>query len=114
MKFKNSVLYVKKKMNEFLRPYRYFARYYINNIIIFSHIAKEHFQHLKIIFAFFTRLKIILKLKKSYLNYLLIILFEQRVDDFEFIIIEKRITTIKKIRFSKTLEVLETYLGIIN
>ena len=76
MKFKNSILYVQRKINGFLRLYRYFARCYINNIIIFSRIAKEHFQHLKIIFAFFTRLKVILKSKKSYLNYLSIILFE--------------------------------------
>ena len=63
-------------MNESLRSYRHFARYYINDIIIFFYIAKKHFEHLKTIFAFFARFKIIFKLKKSYLNYLLIILFE--------------------------------------
>ena len=51
-------------MNEFLRLYRYFARCYINNIIIIFYIAKKHFEHLKIIFAFFTRFKVIFKLKK--------------------------------------------------
>ena len=51
-------------MNEFLHLYRYFARCYINNIIIFSHIAKEHFQYLKTTFALFARFKVILKLKK--------------------------------------------------
>ena len=76
MRFKNFVLYVQRKMNEFLRLYRYFARCYINNIIIFSRIAKKHFQHLKTIFALFTHLKIILKSKNLYLNYLLIILFQ--------------------------------------
>ena len=50
-------------MNEFLRLYRYFARCYINNIIIFFHIAKKHFEHLKTIFAFFARFKVILKSK---------------------------------------------------
>ena len=63
-------------MNEFLRLYRYFARYYINNIIIFFYIIKKHFEYLKMIFAFFTRFKIILELKKSYLNSLLITLFK--------------------------------------
>ena len=75
---------------------------------------KEHFQYLKTIFALFARFKIILKSKKSYLSYLLIILFEQKVDNFEFIIIEKRVTTIKKMRFSKTLKTFEIYLKIIN
>ena len=63
-------------MNEFLRLYRHFAKCYIDNIIIFFRSAKEHFQYLKTIFAFFARFKIILKSKKSYLNYLLIILFK--------------------------------------
>ena len=63
-------------MNGFLRLYRHFAKCYINNIMIFFYIAKKHFENLKTIFAFFTRFKIILKLKKSYLNYLLIILFK--------------------------------------
>ena len=63
-------------MNEFLRLYRYFAKCYINNIIIFSYIAKKHFEHLKTIFAFFIRFKVTLELKKSYLNYLSIILFK--------------------------------------
>ena len=76
-------------MNEFLRLYRYFARCYIDNIMIFSYIAKEHFEHLRTIFALFACFKITFKLKKSYLNYLLIILFEQRIDNFKLIIIEK-------------------------
>ena len=63
-------------MNEFLRLYRYFARCYIDNIVIFFRIAKEHFEHLRIIFAFFARFKITLESKKLYLNYLLIILFK--------------------------------------
>ena len=63
-------------MNEFLRLYRHFAKCYIDNIMIFFYIVKKHFEHLKIIFAFFTRFKIIFESKKSYLNYLLIILFK--------------------------------------
>ena len=76
MRFKKFVFYVQKKINEFLRLYRYFAKYYINNIIIFFYIAKNNFQYLKIIFALFARFKITLESKKSYLNYLLIILFK--------------------------------------
>ena len=82
--------------------------------MIFSRFAKEHFQHLKTIFALFTRLKVILKSKKSYLNYLLITLFKQRINDFKLITIEKRVITIKKMRFSKILKALEIYLKMIN
>ena len=63
-------------MNEFLRSYRHFAKCYIDNIMIFFRSAKEHFQYLKTIFALFTRLKVILKSKKSYLNYSSITLLE--------------------------------------
>ena len=63
-------------MNEFLHSYRYFAKCYINNIMIFFYIIKEHFEHLKTIFAFFIRFKIILESKKLYLSYSLITLNE--------------------------------------
>ena len=43
MEFKNSVPYVQRKMDGFLRPYRHFAKCYINNIMIFFRSAKEHF-----------------------------------------------------------------------
>ena len=43
MKFKNLVSYVQRKMNEFLRSYRHFAKCYIDNIMIFFRSAKEHF-----------------------------------------------------------------------
>ena len=76
MRFKNSILYVQRKMNEFLRLYRHFAKCYINSIMIFFRFAKEHFQYLKTIFALFARFKVILKSKKSYLNYLSIILLK--------------------------------------
>jgi hypothetical protein len=57
-----------------LRPYRIYARYYINDIVIFSKIFKNYIEYLDKIFDLFDTLNIILKGLKVYLGYLLIIL----------------------------------------
>ena len=101
-------------MDSFLRLYRYFARYYINNIMIFFRFAEKYFDHLKIIFALFAKLKIILKSKKSYFDYSFVILFGQKINRFGFIITKKRIVVIREIRFLKTLKILKIYMRIIN
>ena len=50
MNYKKSSLYVQRQTNKLLRSYKKFARAYINNIIIYNHILKEHLKHLIIIF----------------------------------------------------------------
>ena len=50
MKFKNSSFYVQRQIDAFLRIYRVFARVYINDIIIFSHILKKYISHLHVVF----------------------------------------------------------------
>ena len=57
MDFKNSVSYVQRRMDNFLRPYRHFARCYIDDIVVFSRSAEEHFEHLRTIFRLFARLR---------------------------------------------------------
>jgi hypothetical protein len=59
-----------------LRPYRIYAQYYIDDIMIFSKIFKNHIEHLDKIFDLFDTLSIILKKPKIYLGYLLIILLD--------------------------------------
>jgi hypothetical protein len=57
-----------------LRPYRIYARYYIDDIIIFSKIFEDHIEYFNKIFDLFDTLGIILKRSKIYFGYLLIIL----------------------------------------
>lgn len=114
MGFKNSVPYVQRKMDDFLRPYRHFARCYIDDIVIFSKTAAEHFEHLRIIFRLFARLKITLEPKKSYLGYPSVTLLGQKVDGFGLTTTEERVAAIKELRFPETLEALETYVGMAN
>ena len=42
------------------------------------------------------------------------IFLNKKVDKFDFIIIEKKITIIKKMRFSKILKILKIYVNMIN
>lgn len=114
MGFKNSVPYVQRKMDGFLRPYRHFARCYIDDIVIFSRTAEEHFQHLRTIFALFARLKVTLEPKKSFLGYPSVTLLGQKVDGFGLTTTEERVAAIKEMRFPESLEALETYLGMAN
>ena len=114
MGFKNSVPYVQRKMDSFLRPYRHFARCYIDDIVIFSKSAEEHFEHLRTIFRLFARLKITLEPKKSYLGYPSVTLLGQKVDGFGLTTTEERVAAIKEMRFPETLEALETYIGMAN
>jgi hypothetical protein len=59
-----------------LRPHRQFARYYIDDIVIFSKIFEEYIKYLNTIFELFNRIGITLKNSKIYLDYPLIILLK--------------------------------------
>ena len=48
--FRNSSIYVQRKINQLLRKYRVFARVYVNDVVIFNKILKKHIQHLTMIF----------------------------------------------------------------
>jgi hypothetical protein len=61
-------------MDSVLRFYKIYARYYIDDIVIFFKIFKNHIEHFDKIFNLFDTLSIILKRFKAYLGYLLIIL----------------------------------------
>jgi hypothetical protein len=58
-----------------LRSYKTYARYYINDIIIFSKTFENYIEYFNKIFNLFDTLDITLKRFKTYLEYLLIILF---------------------------------------
>jgi len=61
-------------MDSVLRFYKIYARYYINDIIIFFKIFEDYIEYFDKIFNLFDTLSIILKGLKVYLGYLLIIL----------------------------------------
>ena len=63
-----------KKIDVILRVHREFARVYVDDIIIFSHILEKHISNLHSIFQLFESYGIILSFKKCILNYPAVVL----------------------------------------
>src|SRR5436309_934560 len=114
MNYQKFSLYVQHMMNMILQSHKFFVCCYIDNIIIFSKILQNHFQHLNMMFSLFDKLKIMLKKVKTHLEYLSIILLDQQVDDFDMTFLKKRIVTLQDLFFLKTLKDLEIYLNMTN
>ena len=114
MNFKNSSLYVQRKINSLLRAYRIFARAYVNDIVIFNHILKEHLIHLNQIFQFFEFYDINLSFKKFFFDYFTITLLNQKINAFEFIIVVDKLIAIVKLNFFYIFKNFEIYLDLID
>ena len=89
MSYKKSFLYSQQIINKILQSYKDFVQLYINDLIIFSKILKNHKKHFSIIFFLFDRFEISLNEVKTYLEYLSIILLDQQVNEFGMTISEK-------------------------
>ena len=114
MNFKNSSIHVQRQMNNILRKYRDFVRFYINDIMIFSKILKEHLIHLQKILELLKQINITLKSTKIFLDYFTIELLEQKMNSLDFITAQKKLKAITSLSFSKTLKKLKTYLEMID
>src|SRR5438034_9392072 len=79
MSYQKSFSYVQCMMNMIFKSHKFFVCCYINDIVIFSKILKNHFKHLNIVFNLFDKMKIILKKVKTHLDYSSIILLNQQV-----------------------------------
>src|SRR5204862_7458025 len=77
MNYQEFFLYAQCMMNMIFRFHKFFVCCYINDIIIFLKILKNHFKHLNTVFNLFNELKIIFKKVKTHLNYSSIILLSQ-------------------------------------
>ena len=100
-------------MNKKLRSLKNFVKTYIDDLMTFSKDFDLHLKHLRKLFQLLKKLKIIINLKKTFLNYFNVILLEQRVDAFKLITTQKRIEILINIKFSVDLETLKRYLKLI-
>ena len=98
--------------DKILQSYKNFVQSYINDLIIFSKILKNHKKHFNIIFSLFDKFKISLNRIKTYLEYLFIILLDQQVNEFDMTISEKQIAIIQELKFSETFKDFEIYLSL--
>ena len=76
MSYKESFFYSQWIMNKIFWLYKDFAQSYINDLIIFSKILKNHKKHFSIIFFLFDRFEISLNKVKTYFRYLFIIFLD--------------------------------------
>lgn len=106
MKFKNLSTHIQKQINNYLKKYREFAKFDIEDIIIFNKTLTKYLNHLQKILNLFRKFNIFLK----YSN---IALLEQKVNSFEFITLKNKLKIIMTLLFFKILKDLKTYLEII-
>ena len=114
MKFKNSSFYVQRKIDAFLRIYRVFARVYVNDIVVFSHILKKHISHLHVVFQLLDNYEINLSFKKFFLKYFIVNLLNQKIDAFDLTTTIDKLKIIVKLNFLYTLKNLKIYLELID
>ena len=113
MGYCNSPVYVQRQTDRLLRPFKDFAKGYVDDIVIFSKTLQEHILHLRQVFTLFQRVGIALKPSKSFMVYPNVQLLGQRVDSFGLSTPHERLAAISKLKFPLTLAALETYLGMI-
>ena len=94
MNFKNSSSYVQRQIDQMLRLYRKFSKIYVNNTIIFFITFDEHVKYLRQIFRLFQQKCVNLTFIKSFLNYLFIILLNQRIDNLNLSISKEKVIII--------------------
>jgi hypothetical protein len=112
MRYKNSLVYVQRQTNLMSSDLRDFAKVYINDIVIFSKTLDKHLQHLIVLFDRLLSYNVILNLKKTFLEYSFIVLFEQVVDALELIIANEKLAIIANLIFSYILKKLEIYVDL--
>src|SRR5204863_5294057 len=76
MNYQEFSSYIQCMINMILHSHKFFVCCYINDIVIFSKILKNHFQYLNMIFNLFNRFEITFKRIKIHLDYLSIILLD--------------------------------------
>src|SRR5947207_1107110 len=99
-------------MNMIFRSHKFFTHCYIDDIVIFSKILKNHLKHLNTVFNLFDELRITFKEVKTHLNYSSIILLSQQVNDFDMTFSKKQIAILQDLSFLKTLKDLKIYLDL--
>ena len=111
MGFKNSPAYVQRQIDRVLRPFRTFARAYVDDVVIFSRSLREHHLHLSKVFSLFQSNGISINPAKAFLGYPSVHLLGQKVNSFGLSTADDKLKAISQLDFPRTLSQLETYLG---
>ena len=114
IKYKNSLTYVQRQIDRVLRKHRKYSRTYVDDIIIFSETLEKHLRHLIEVFDTLNVNNIFIKLIKTFIEYFIVSLLDQKVDSFDLIIAENKLKIISLLKFPRTLQQLEAYLKLIS
>ena len=113
MRYKNFLVYVQRQIDRLFRLHRHYVKTYVDDIVIYFKIFNEHKTHLRSIFDMFKINNISIKLKKIFIDYFTIHLLKQKMNFLKLITIEKKLKTIFRLSYSKTLQSLKIYLKFI-
>ena len=114
MKYKNLFAYVQRQIDRFLRFCRSFAKIYINDVIIFFKIQKDHLAHFEKMFQIFRRFNISIKLFKIFFVYFSVRFLNQKMNSLKLITNENKFCAISKLKFPITFCKLKHYLELTN
>ena len=112
MGYKGSPPYVQRQTDKLLRPYKDFAKAYVDDMVIYSRTLAEHLSHLRQIFELYRQRRISLSPTKSFLGYPSVVLLGQRVDSLGLSTSEEKIAAISALTFPQSLRDLEIFLGL--
>ena len=114
MKYKNSFVYVQRRIDRLFRKFRKFVKTYVNDIVIFSRSKIKHETHLRDVFKILVENNVSIKSTKTFLNYFFVFLLNQKIDSSNLVISKKKLRAIFKFRFFRIFRQLETYLSLID
>ena len=110
MNYKNSSIYVQRQIDRLFRFYRTFAKTYVNDIVIHFNILQKHFAHFTKIFDMLRVNNMFIIFQKTFIDYFIVYLLNQKIDSLELITVEKKLKIISRLFFSITFQLFETYL----
>jgi len=90
-------------MDKQLREYTDFARNFVNYIVVFSNIIKDHIRHLTTILKLFHELRLFLSAKKSFIRYLSMKLLRHLINALGMSTTKDRVAAFKNLKFPTTL-----------
>ena len=112
MGYKGSPPYVQRQTDKLLRPYKDFAKAYVDDMVVYSKTLEEHLNHLHQIFSLYRERRVSLSPAKSFLGYPSVVLLGQRVDSLGLSTSEEKIAAISALQFPYSLRDLEIFLGL--
>ena len=103
---------MQRRIDGIFRFYRKFFKVYINDIVVYSKILNKYLYYLRKILDVFSRFKIRLSPRKSFLGYLFVKLLKQKIDGLGLITAENKLKAISSLSFFYILKKLKIYLKI--